>query len=296
MKGKLIPIVALVIFFLLLAAQTKTIKAEENSSPEYTLQFKTQLQEKSPLVRINNAVIHDYTKFYAHKNLLKLSMGIGVAALFANTDIDQDIRDWYQNELRNERLDEFSRCAKLFGEGKINIPIFMGSAVLGELTQRTQAGSFIGTWGKKSLRSILLSVPPLLLLQRTLGASRPDEFKELGEDENIKKHNSSYRFFEDDNGVSGHAFMGAVPFITVAKISDKAYLKIPCYVLSCLTAFSRINDDAHYFSQGALGLWLAFLSADSVFEENKKKPLIISPIINLFNNSSLYGVSLTLKW
>jgi membrane-associated phospholipid phosphatase len=47
-------------------------------------------------------------------------------------------------------------------------------------------------------------------------------------------------------------------------MSSSLYWKIPLYLASTLTGLSRINDDAHYLSQAALGWSLAFLAAASV--------------------------------
>ncbi len=126
----------------------------------------------------------------------------------------------------------------------------------------------IGEWGQRCLRATLVGVPPLLILQRGLGASRPDE------------NDSHWRPFNDSNGVSGHNFMGAVPFIVAAKMTDKPYLKYPLYMASTLCGLSRINDDKHYFSQIVLGWWLAYLAADSVFktEKEKEQKLTIAPM------------------
>jgi PAP2 superfamily len=60
--------------------------------------------------------------------------------------------------------------------------------------------------------------------------------------------------------VSGHTYFGSVPFITAAKMSENLYQKGILYVLSTFPALSRINDDKHYFSQVALGWYLAYLS------------------------------------
>jgi len=84
--------------------------------------------------------------------------------------------------------------------------------------------------------------------------------------------------FEGDNGVSGHSFLGAVPFIVAAQMSSSLYSKIPLYLASTLVGLSRINDDLHYLSQVALGWSLAYLAAASVDQtELEKRNLSIVP-------------------
>ncbi len=70
--------------------------------------------------------------------------------------------------------------------------------------------------------------------------------------------------FRDNNGISGHAFMGALPFITAAKMSDDLRVKLFFYAGSALTPLSRVNDNAHYPSQVALGWWMAYLAASAI--------------------------------
>jgi membrane-associated phospholipid phosphatase len=70
--------------------------------------------------------------------------------------------------------------------------------------------------------------------------------------------------WQDNNGVSGHAFISSLPFITAAKMCDDNWAKAVCYAGSSLGPLSRINDNAHYPSQVVLGWWLAFLAASAV--------------------------------
>ena len=68
--------------------------------------------------------------------------------------------------------------------------------------------------------------------------------------------------------MSGHAFMGAIPFLSAAKMTEDPYLKATFYVASTLPGLSRITDDDHYPSQVLLGWWIAYLAASAVDEVN----------------------------
>jgi len=215
---------------------------------------------------IKDTVYEDYRNFYAIENLEYLAIGIGIAGVLANTSIDGEIQGWDQGSLRDGDSDNFSREVKPFGDGKRTVPVYLGAAILGELTKDIKAGSTTGEWGERSLRTILVGAPPMLFLQRALGASRP------------KEDDSHWRPLNDDNGVSGHSFMGAVPFITAAKMTENSYLKYFFYLGSMLTGWSRINDNSHYFSQAALGWWMAYLAGTSIGEgETEKKKFVIAP-------------------
>jgi len=219
------------------------------------------------IAEIKETIYEDYRNFYAVENLEYLAIGIGIAGVLANTSIDGEVQGWDQGSLRDEDTDNFSRTVKPFGDGLVTIPVYLGAAFLGELTKDIEMGSTTGEWGKKSLRTILVGAPPMLFLQRSLGASRP------------KEDDSHWRPFNDSNGVSGHSFMGAVPFITAAKITENPYLKCFFYLGSTLTGWSRINDNSHYFSQAALGWWMAYLAADCGAKgETEKKKVVIAPV------------------
>lgn len=62
--------------------------------------------------------------------------------------------------------------------------------------------------------------------------------------------------------------MGAIPFLSIAKMSDNPWVKGSFYITSALPALSRINDDAHFASQAFLGWWLAVLASEAVDQTN----------------------------
>ena len=203
--------------------------------------------------KLKDQVIADYKNFYSLNNLWKFALGIGYAGFYANTSFDEEIEDFYREYIKSNTMYDISKIVKPFGNGRITAPVYLTAALIGELSKNSNFGSTIGEWGQRSSRALIIGAPPVLTLQILLGASRPDEGK-----------GSRWRPFKDDNGVSGHSFMGAVPFLTAAKITQKLYLKYPLYFASTLTGISRINDNKHHFSQSLLGWWIAFLSVNSI--------------------------------
>jgi hypothetical protein len=116
---------------------------------------------------------------------------------------------------------------------------------------------------------MLVGVPPLLFFQNALGTSRPNE------------SDSYWHPFEDNNGVSGHSFMGAVPFLTAAKMTKNPWLKPLFFLASMFCGASRINDNKHYFSQAVLGWWMANLAASGINKtEIQKNKVSIIPTIS----------------
>jgi hypothetical protein len=197
---------------------------------------------------------NDHLEYYSCASMRDLLIGIGAGSIFANTSWDQDIQDWYQTDVRSRGTDKWSTFWKTFGEGEIFIPTFAGLAVAGTLLDRSPVCFAAGDYGGRVTRGYLVGAPPMLFMQGFLGASRPGE----------TRFGSQWKPFDDTNAVSGHAFMGAVPFITAAKMVDPWWMKGGFYALSTFTAWSRINDDEHYFSQACLGWWMAYLACSAV--------------------------------
>ena len=133
-------------------------------------------------------------------------------------------------------------------------------------------------------RAYLVGGLALLAAQRLTGASRPGE----------TNYQSSWKPFNDDNGVSGHALIGAVPFLTVAKMcEDKKVIKSICYLLSSVTAWSRINDNAHYTSQAVLGWYLAWETTDAVNSQGEKEQSVT--FVPIFEKDGL-GLCFSIQW
>ncbi len=202
---------------------------------------------------LKDRLIGDYKRFYSLNNAAYLTVGFGVGAALASTSADEKFRRRYQEDWRNDTTDDFSKVFKTFGEWQIWLPIYAGVTLLGN--ERISGDTFgpLGVWGERSLRTVLLGTPPLLLLQRTTGGGRPTD-----------GNGSGWDFWADANGVSGHAFIGAIPFLTAAGMVDFWPARWILYGLSTFTAWSRVNDDAHFLSQASLGWFLAWRTVRSV--------------------------------
>lgn len=204
-----------------------------------------------------DTVVRDYENYYSVENMEFLSAGFAVAALLANTNADEALRGVWQENVRDAGTDEYFEvlhAPKFLGEGLYAIPVYAAVAAAGRLLDGYPWTRVGGEWGERSFRALLVGTPPLLAAQILSGASRPGE----------SDHGSNWSPLSDENGASGHAFMGAVPLITAAQMTDRPFLKAAFYAASILPGLSRINDDAHYTSQVALGWWLAYLACNSV--------------------------------
>ncbi len=205
-----------------------------------------------------SGICSDYAEFYSPRGLTWLAAGLGAGALMANTGFDEHtLRDTYSENIifaPSDEVYEKLHQPKFLGEGLYTIPVFAAAALAEPLIDDLPGGPAVAQWGQRSFRALAVGAPPLLALQVLTGGSRPGE----------TMHGSHWAPLNDNNGVSGHSFMGAVPFMSAAKMTDRLWLKGGLYAASALPALSRVNDDDHYFSQAFLGWWLAYMAASAV--------------------------------
>lgn len=202
------------------------------------------------LTRDASDIEDDYRNFYLSTgNLLELGGGLVVAGVLANTRADREIQSYYQRSLRSDATDAAAGVARVPGAIYVAVPALLAVHML---IPDDPAYRGVNTWAQKSLRALFLGGPLGLVLQRATGAERPD------------KNDSRWKPFKSSHGLSGHAFIGAVPFIMAGRMEDNIYLKGMFYGLSVLPGLSRINDNRHYFSQAAIGWYLAYLSSSVV--------------------------------
>jgi membrane-associated phospholipid phosphatase len=209
-----------------------------------------------------DTVRQDYEDLYlSPRRLIHLGVAFGTGAVMANTNIDSEIQEWYQNRIRTEGTNRVSDVGKILGTGQYVIPLSVAAALLGDQLGSDQGTSPLGTWGERATRAYLTGGPAVLVTQWLTGASRPTE------------GGSHWRPFHDNNGVSGHSFIGAVPFLTAGRLCEEDPLaRCLLYAASVLPALSRINDNAHYPSQAFLGWFLAWEATGAIAHPERSDP------------------------
>ena len=204
--------------------------------------------DNTSISRAAAVVKSDFENFYlGRENLIPLGIGLSAGAVLANTHADREIRDWYQDDIRSNGTDDAAKIFKSYGTAYVTVPAYAVAYGAGRMTNNQT----FQTWGERSFRATVVGTPAVFFLQVAIGAERPPG-------------DSGWSPFHSSHGVSGHAFFGSVPFVTAAQMSDGILWKAAFYGLSTLTAWSRINDDAHYFSQAGLGWFLGYLSCTVV--------------------------------
>jgi len=230
-----------------------------------------------------DTVADDYREFYSLHRLERMGIAFAAGGIVANTHTDAMFQKWYQTDIRGATTDDIASINKNFGEARYLLPVALATALLDNIMEGTQYNNTVGRWGKRTLRAYVLGTPLLWATQNLTGASRP-----------VANRGSDWRPFKDSHGVSGHAFVGAVPFMAMAGMADdNIWLKTFFYAASTAAGISRINDNAHYLSQVALGWYLAWESTDTVRDrENQEKSYAVVPMML----KDGYGINVSMTW
>ncbi len=115
------------------------------------------------------------------------------------------------------------------------------------------SSSPVSRWGRSTFEAMCVGLPMLWTAQRVLGANRPSS----------RDGSPRWRPFQHANAASGHAFIAAIPFWTLAQRLNPVWARGAVRGLGGLTGWSRINDRKHYTSQVLLGWTIAWNAVDA---------------------------------
>jgi hypothetical protein len=209
-----------------------------------------------PIWRLSGDIYRDHKHFYSADTMSLLGLAVGLHAVLANTPLDEEFRDAVQRNAQHHP--DALAIGQYVGETWIVLPGIAAIWGLDEVLERScswrhPCGRCVGDWARQSGRAFIVGAPITGVLQVVIGASRPGE----------SSAGSRWKPFDDNNGASGHAFVGAVPFLIAAKQVDNPLLKSTLLLGSGFTALSRIYEDKHYLSQAFLGYWIAYLAVEA---------------------------------
>ena len=172
--------------------------------------------------------LDDARNFYSVPNLGALALGIAAAAPLANTSADRHFRNWYQDRVKTTSLNTPATVATYAGQLWVIAPVALEvTALLGKADDDYWHDGGVYEWSNRSLRAIALGYPPAVALYGVLGSGRPD------------RNDSRWHPFRYFHGVSGHTFIGAVPFLTAAAMTDNLLLQAPLVAGSFVTGWAH---------------------------------------------------------
>jgi hypothetical protein len=211
---------------------------------------------------------HDYCNFYCGKPILCLAGAVAIVAPLANTREDINFRNWYQDHVNKNSAKTPESVGHTLGNVAYTLPVVLNVGLIGHCCfEEDSWGWCVGEWGLRSFRAMAVGAPALLSLQYGLGADRPED------------GNSYWRPFKSSHGASGHAFVGSIPFLTAASMTDSIWLQSAFVAGSFISPWSRIHIDAHYLSQVILGYTISCLSVTSVnMTESQRVHVSVEPM------------------
>ena len=182
------------------------------------------------------------------------------ACVLANSDLDGIIQNHLNNNLFSQNRNEcetLQKCFKPFGEKNLIIAYATAWATTRFWSSNHVAlGQFSNTF-EHIMKATIVGGTMTILSQQALGGDRP-----------CKNNGSKWRLGGPDHGVSGHATLGAIPFLVMSNLATNPYSKLIFTTLSFCTGFSRMFSNSHYPSQVLLGWSIAKSAVDITTPRN----------------------------
>jgi hypothetical protein len=230
-------------------------------------------EEPSRWRRAGRTLGRDFGSFYSIGTFRRLGVALAVGGGLANTSGDQEIQDWYREDVRSAAGDDWAESVEPLGDNWV-APAFVVLGLAGEVLADGPPGNGVGGWLRRGGRAVLVGAPAVYYLQQLTGGNRPADG--LG---------SEWEPFDGSHGVSGHTFLGAVPFLTVARMSRSRVVDTLAVAASLAAGWGRFNDDQHYASQVLLGWYVAWEATGGVAragrggaEETDGRAFVLLPV------------------
>ena len=195
--------------------------------------------------------------YASRRTFLRLGAALGGAAVLAWSGADEAIDAWHTRHVRGPVSDRLAAGLKPFGDRYWFVNWLLVAAV--DAWVRTSAFT---RWGRRNFEAMVVGLPTLWTLQRGLGANRPSS----------DHPDPRWHPLAADNAASGHAFISAIPWLTLARRAHGRALPPLATGASVLTGWSRINDRKHYFSQVILGWTIAYNAVAAVDDPPPAEP------------------------
>ncbi len=204
-----------------------------------------------------------WKKNYGRRAFLKLGIALLGVGILAYSGADEAIEGLHSGSIRNRSSDNLANVFKFGGER-----FWFGNwALVGVLDAWVRSNAF-SRWGRANFEAMVVGLPVLWTLQRGLGANRPSS----------DGGNPRWRPLNAANSASGHAFIAAVPWLTLARRHNLVPVRRVARLASVLTGWSRLNDRKHYLSQIILGWTIAWNAVSAVADgELEKLPPVVMP-------------------
>lgn len=184
-----------------------------------------------------------WRRLYGRRAFLKLGAAVAGAGVVIYSGLDEAVTAAHD---RHVRSDGSARVARVGYEGGQR-PWFLAWAAVAAIDAWWRSGPF-SRWGRANFEAMVVGLPLLWTVQRVLGADRPS----------ADAPTPDWQPFRTDHAASGHAFIGAVPWLTAARAAGLHRWRPALLAGSWLSGWSRLHDRKHYLSQVWLGWFIAW--------------------------------------
>jgi len=196
-----------------------------------------------------------------------------VSGVLANTGLDKKIMQLWKSFFKDKKhFHQFLQYAKKIGDHSIIYAwILLSIMVLKEKLQKGEGDVVYDTAFQAVLNYgagfILQGLGALGLGSGRPIHGNPSEWRPCQKKKSKSAASQELSQVSEEptepcrHGVSGHAFVGAFPFLLLAETTESELAKRLLELSSVWTGLSRIDSDSHYPSQVLLGLTLAKMTA-----------------------------------
>lgn len=206
-------------------------------------------------------IAQDFKNYMAPERLWYLGGAFASSGILANTGLDKSVARHWQNNIRSTTTNHFFHLPqKIGGLSYYYAPVYLLAMGAGHMGEQDTFGNVLYHWGYRSFRTFIVGGPQQATFTYLLGSGRPN-----------RGDHSKWQPFKHNTGVSGHAFYGAIPFLTAAMMTNHPALRYTLYAVSTLPGLARVNSNYHYLSQVVLAWSIAYLSADSVYTTDEER-------------------------
>ncbi len=205
--------------------------------------------QRAPLFKGTGA---HWRRNYGRRSFLRLGGATLLAGVLAYSGADEIAESFHADTVRSPRTDRLAHVFKVCGERFW----FANWLLIAAIDAWWQSGA-ISRWGRANFEAMVVGLPLLWTMQRGLGANRPSS----------DDASPRWRPMAAPNSASGHAFIAAVPWLTLAARSGNGTVVVLSRIASWATGWSRLNDRKHYVSQIILGWTIAFNAVSAVNQQ-----------------------------
>ncbi len=179
--------------------------------------------------------------------------------------LDEDIQDFWQDDVRGDGTDDAADVFQAFGDGDYLLPGLPALFVVGDVLRHgfgeVEEGARIQETALLAAEGIALSTAVSQGIKALSGRRRPFATRDRDDFGGPDR--------DDDSFPSGHSTRAwALAAVVASEYRHSPAIRVGAYTFATLTSLARINDNEHWASDVVLGGALGYFIGRFVYEEN----------------------------